>query len=190
MCHRIQFSCGWSKMHKAALNGAVLVTGASSGIGWASARMLAARGLHVFAGVRAVESAHGILAGALGTITPVTLDLTSEDDTARVANELRDRLAGPGLMGLVNCGGIGLSGPLELLSREAIKRVFDVNVAGQLSMIQAVLPLLRNSGGRIVNVGSTSGRIPGALNGAYCASKFALEALTSVLRWHLPALEW
>ena len=185
MPHPVRFRCDWSKMNETALTGAVLVTGASSGIGRASARMLAARGLHVFAGVRHVESAHSILAGTSGTITPVTLDVTSEEDTARVVDEVRKRLPGAGLVGLVNCAGIGLSGPLEHVSRAAINQLFDVNVVGQLATIQAFLPLLRTSGGRIVNVGSTSGKIPGALNGAYCASKFALEALTSVLRAEL-----
>jgi NAD(P)-dependent dehydrogenase (short-subunit alcohol dehydrogenase family) len=173
------------RMGSHAIQGTVLVTGASSGIGRACALTLAARGFRVFAGVRRFESARDLEALAPGRITPVRLDVGSDPDIALAAEQVRQATLDAGLAGLVNCAGEGLPGPLEHVSRPAMIHLFEVNVAGQLAAIQAFLPLLRKASGRIVNVGSTSGRIPGVFNGAYCASKFALDALTSVLRAEL-----
>jgi NAD(P)-dependent dehydrogenase (short-subunit alcohol dehydrogenase family) len=168
-----------------ARRGAVLVTGASSGIGEACCRLLVSHGFGVFAGVRQLPAQRKVAGPAPGAITPIRLDVTSDDSIQSAVNQLRSALPGNGLVGVVNCAGMGSSGPLEYLSRASLAEQFDLNVLGQLMVIQAVLPLLRVAGGRVVNVGSTSGRIPGAFNGGYSASKFALESITSVLRAEL-----
>ena len=144
-----------------------LVTGASSGIGEACARRLAGAGWRVLAGVRRAGSA------PLGT-EEVLLDVTEP-----VAVEV-DRLDG-----LVNNAGIAVAGPLEFLPLDELRRQLEVNVVGQLRVTQAVLPALRRARGRVVNVGSISGRSALPFLGAYAMSKFALEALTDSLRVEL-----
>ncbi len=165
--------------------GAVLVTGASSGIGQACCRSLEERGFHVYAGVRRLPDQKEDGPAIAGKIIPIGLDVTSDASIEQAVIRLQCELREAGLEGLVNCAGAGLSGPLEQLDRAGLNALFDLNVTGQLRVIQAVLPLLRKARGRIVNVGSTSGHIPGAFNGAYSASKFALESITTVLRAEL-----
>ncbi len=170
-------------MNDAAPSKAVLVTGATGGVGLACALGLAAHGWHVFAGTTGTPGIQQRV--GRGRITPLPLDVTVDDEIVRAVETIRELLPQPGLQGLVNCAGIGSAGPLEYVPRALMARTFDVNVTGALAVIQAFLPMLRKSTGRIVNIGSTSGKIPSALNGAYCASKFALEALTQVLRAEL-----
>jgi NAD(P)-dependent dehydrogenase (short-subunit alcohol dehydrogenase family) len=151
----------------------VLVTGASTGIGRTTALMLAELGATVLAGVR--DPAAG---DALGpTVRPVRLDVTNPDDIAALDLERLD--------GLVNNAGIAVSGPLEFLPVEALRRQFEVNVIAQLAVTQACLPALRESRGRIVNISSIAGRVALPLYGPYSASKFALEALSDSLRREL-----
>ena len=142
---------------------AVLVTGASSGIGWATAQALAHRGWEVFAGTRSTAPP--------GT-TPIELDVTQPVEHLKALN----------LHALVNNAGIAVIGPLEYLPLDEIRRQLEVNTIGQLSVIQACLPALRANRGRIVNVSSISGRVALPLFGPYAASKFAFEALTDSLR--------
>jgi NAD(P)-dependent dehydrogenase (short-subunit alcohol dehydrogenase family) len=163
--------------------GAVLVTGASTGIGAATARALAGAGYHVYAGMRKPEST-----GARGSprLEPVALDVTSVASVRAAAARLSCAPGGDGrLVALVNNAGILVSGPLEHVPLGAMRAQLDVNVIGTLAVIQAFLPLLRRARGRIVNVGSTSGRIAGPFIGPYCASKFALEAMSRTLRAEL-----
>jgi NAD(P)-dependent dehydrogenase (short-subunit alcohol dehydrogenase family) len=149
----------------------VLVTGASTGIGRATALTLAASGTSVLAGVRRLQDAPP------GT-TPVLLDVT---DAERVG-ALREIAQ---LDGLVNNAGIAVSGPLEYLPLAELRRQLEVNVIGQLAVTQAVLEPLRRARGRIVNVSSIGGRVALPLYGPYSASKFALEALSDSLRREL-----
>lgn len=165
--------------------GAVLITGASSGIGLACSRLLALRGFRVFATSRTLPAQPEPGGPRTDRIVRIALDVTSDQSIADAIDQVRSTLSADSLAGLVNCAGGSLTGPLEHIDRAALNRLFDLNVTGQLALIQAVLPMLRSSRGRIVNVGSTSSRIPGAFNGAYSASKAALEALTSVLRAEL-----
>jgi NAD(P)-dependent dehydrogenase (short-subunit alcohol dehydrogenase family) len=165
--------------------GAVLITGASSGIGLACSRLLALRGFRVFAASRTFSAQQESEEPRTDQIVPIALDVTSDHSIADAIAKVRSELSTAPLAGLVNCAGGSLPGPLEHIDRAALNRLFDLNVTGQLALIRAALPMLRSSRGRIVNVGSTSGRIPGALNGAYSASKAALETLTSVLRAEL-----
>jgi NAD(P)-dependent dehydrogenase (short-subunit alcohol dehydrogenase family) len=148
----------------------VLVTGASSGIGRATALHLAKLGAHVLAGVRSPEAGE-----ALGpSVTPVQLDVTDQADV--------DALAEHRLDGLVNNAGIAITAPLEFLPLDELRRQLEVNVIAQLAVTQACMPALRASSGRIVNVSSISGRVALPLYGPYAASKFALEALSDALR--------
>ncbi|HEY7698816.1 MAG TPA: SDR family oxidoreductase [Vicinamibacteria bacterium] len=159
----------------------VLVTGASTGIGRATALHLAARGFRVFASVRK-ESDGKDLEGA----ATVILDVTDSDSIRSASESLGRALGDEALAGLVNNAGIAVSGPLEFIPLSEIRRQFEVNLFGQIAVTQALLPLLRRGkGGRIVNMSSISGRITAPLLGPYSMSKFALEAFSDALRREL-----
>jgi NAD(P)-dependent dehydrogenase (short-subunit alcohol dehydrogenase family) len=167
----------------AAARGAVLVTGANAGIGAATARALARVGFDVYAGMRKLENAD---ASAAPRLEPLELDVTSAASVRAAAARLASALGDDGrLVGLVNNAGILVSGPLEHVPLDAMRTQLDVNVVGALAVIQAFLPMLRRARGRIVNVSSTSGRIAGPFIGPYCASKFALEAMSRTLQAEL-----
>jgi NAD(P)-dependent dehydrogenase (short-subunit alcohol dehydrogenase family) len=159
--------------------GAVVVTGASSGIGEACARRLAAGGFQVFAGVRKPQDGERLEREIAG-VTAVILDVTERDSIAAAAERV-----GGSLAGLVNNAGIAVPAPLEYQPIEDFRRQLDVNLVGQVAVTQAFLPALRTARGRIVNIGSIGGRVAIPLVGAYVASKFALEGLTDVLRREL-----
>jgi NAD(P)-dependent dehydrogenase (short-subunit alcohol dehydrogenase family) len=143
----------------------VLVTGASTGIGRATALQLAHLGAHVIAGMRKPED---LVEG----ITTIRLDVT---DPAHLTEIER-------LDGLINNAGIATTGPLEFLPIDELRRQLEVNVIAQIAVIQACMPALRAAGGRIVNISSISGRVALPLYGPYAASKCALEALSDSLR--------
>jgi len=160
---------------------AVLVTGASTGIGRATALYLKARGFRVFASVRKEKDAAD-LPGA----TPVVLDVTDAESIRAASDSVSRALGDQALAGLVNNAGIAVTGPLEFLEMSDIRRQFEVNVFGQVAVTQAFLPLLRRAnGGRIVNMSSISGLITAPLLGPYSMSKFALEAFSDALRREL-----
>jgi len=163
----------------------VLVTGASTGIGAACALDLDRRGWHVLAGVRTTEAAERLQGQASAALVPVMLDVTDAESIRAAAEIVAEHAAGAGLAGLVNNAGIVVSGPLEFLPIDDLRRQFEVNVVGQLAVIQAVLPLLRVGAGRIVNVGSVNGRVAPPYMGPYAMSKHALEAMTDSLRIEL-----
>ena len=158
----------------------VLVTGASTGIGRATAELLHERGFRVFAGVRKQEDAESLRAAG---ILPLILDVTDEKHIAAAARAIADD--GGGLYGLVNNAGIASAAPLEFVPVDDLRHQLEVNVVGQVAVTQAVLPLLRAAKGRIVNITSIGGLIAGQMLGPYNASKFALEAVTHVLRQEL-----
>jgi NAD(P)-dependent dehydrogenase (short-subunit alcohol dehydrogenase family) len=164
---------------------AVLITGCSSGIGEACARDLAAHGLRVFAGVRQEADAQRWRDQAAGRVEPVLLDVAEPEMVRSAANTLERSLGESGLAGLVNNAGIVVPGPLELLSTADFRRQLEVNVLGTHAVTQAMLPLLRRAGGRIVMVSSISGRVAPPFYGAYAASKHALEAMADSLRREL-----
>jgi NAD(P)-dependent dehydrogenase (short-subunit alcohol dehydrogenase family) len=167
------------------MSGAVLVTGASSGIGRKAALLLDRDGYRVFAGVRREPDGESLRREASGRLTPVLLDVTDAASIAAAAKEIEAELAGAGLAGLVNNAGIGVGGPLEFLPLEELRRVLEVNAVGVVAVTQACLPLLRRARGRVVVVGSISGRLSVPFGGPYCASKFAVEALCDSLRMEL-----
>ncbi len=164
---------------------AVVVSGASKGIGRACVAELARRGYHVFAGVRSSTDGAALRDEAGDHVTPLTLDVTREADVARAADTVRDAVAARGVWGLVNNAGIVVAGPLEFLPGDALRDQFEVNVFGTLALTRALLPLLRAARGRVVNVSSVNGRLASPFSGAYAGSKFALEGLSDALRLEL-----
>lgn len=164
------------------MTGGVVVTGASSGIGAATALMLARHGFQVFGTVRHPADRSALEAAR---VTPVLMDVTDTASIAAAHRTVVDGLAGTPLRALVNNAGIQVAGPLEFLRLDDLRRVLEVNLVGVLAVTQAFLPELRRARGRIVNISSVSGRVALPFGGAYSASKFALEALSDSLRREL-----
>jgi len=154
------------------------VTGASSGIGEATALHLRDIGFDVHAGVRRDEDAERLTGLEL---KPLKLDVTDQDSIAAAARSL----AGQPVTALVNNAGIAVSAPLELVPIDQLRNQMEINFIGQVAVTQAFLPSLRSARGRIVNVSSIGGRVALPLAGPYAASKFALEAVTDSLRREL-----
>lgn len=161
---------------------AYLVTGASTGIGYAISAALARSGHAVFAGIRSDRDAER-LRELDQRVTPLRIDVTDATQIAAAMRTIAE--SGCALRGVVNNAGIAVAGPLEYLAMQDFRRQFDVNVFGSLAVTQAALPLLRETGGRIVFIGSVSGQIAPPFVGAYAASKFALEAMADALRLEL-----
>jgi NAD(P)-dependent dehydrogenase (short-subunit alcohol dehydrogenase family) len=161
---------------------AFVVTGTSTGIGRATALRLDRAGHRVFAGVRREADAESLRREASDRLTPLRLDVTGAGAIESAVKTAEAAVGEAGLSGLVNNAGIGVAGPLEFVSIDEWRRQFEVNVFGPAAVIQAFLPLLRRARGRIVNVSSAAGRVSNPLIGVYCASKFALEALSDALR--------
>ena len=164
---------------------AVVVTGASTGIGAACALDCAGRGMTVFAGVRDPRAGEALAAKGGPSLIPITLDVTDEPSIARSVEVVQRVVGEAGLRGLVNNAGIAIGSPLEVIALSQLRKQLEVNVIGQIAVTQAFLPLLRRGRGRIVNMGSIAGRGTIPLLGPYSASKFALEALTDALRMEL-----
>jgi NAD(P)-dependent dehydrogenase (short-subunit alcohol dehydrogenase family) len=160
----------------------VLVTGCSSGIGLATAELLAAQGWQVVASVRQQKDVATLSAMGLKT---VRLDIADPDSIGSGLNETLTRTGGR-LDALVNNAGLAIPGAVEDLSRELLQRQFDTNFFGTAELTARVLPLMRRQGsGRIVMLGSILGRVAAPWRGAYNASKFALEGYTDTLRLEL-----
>jgi NAD(P)-dependent dehydrogenase (short-subunit alcohol dehydrogenase family) len=162
----------------------VLVTGAGSGIGAATAELLADRGVDVVAGLRPGAA---VPPATSSRIWHVPLDVTDAESVATAFAAIDERLGGAGLDGLVDNAGIAVAGPLEILPIERLRLSLETNVIGQVAVAQAALPLLRRGRGdaRIVIVGSIAGKLAAEFGGAYHASKFALEAVADILRQEL-----
>src|SRR4051794_13181077 len=149
----------------------VLVTGASRGIGRATALRLAGAGWDVRAGVRS-ETDGALLASEADGITPVVLDVTDAEQVAALDASLPEHVDA-----VVNNAGVVVAAPVEALDLGELRHQLEVNVVGQVAVTQAVLPRLRAARGRVVFVSSVSGRVSAPFMGAYSASKYALEAL-------------
>ena len=161
-------------------SGTVVITGASTGIGRATALRLARAGFDVLAGVRREEDG-AALRGEDGRIEPVLVDVT---DAGQVAG-LAARVGGAPLAGLVNNAGIAVAGPLEGIPLDDVRRQYEVNVFGLLAVTQALLQSIRAGHGRIVNIGSIGGRINTPFVGPYSSSKAAVRSLSAALRREL-----
>jgi NAD(P)-dependent dehydrogenase (short-subunit alcohol dehydrogenase family) len=162
----------------------VLVTGASTGIGRATALRLDASGWQVFAGVRRPADAESLKEAGTPRLLPVTLDVTEPEQIAAVAEQV-ERESESGLDGLVNNAGVAIPGPLETIPLDELRRQLEVNLVAYVAMTQALLPQLRRAEGRVVFLSSIGGRIAFPFGGPYHASKFATEAIGDVFRQEL-----
>jgi len=162
----------------------VLITGASTGIGRTTALHLDGLGFRVLAGVRSEEDAASLRADASDRLAAVFLDITDRESLAAAARHVEE-IAPQGLDGLVNNAGIAVTGPMEFIDLDRVRRQFEVNVFGHLATTQAMLPLLRKRTGRIVNMSSMSGWFGAPFYGPYAASKHALRAFSDALRLEL-----
>jgi len=164
--------------------GAVVVTGASSGIGQACARRLAGLGFQVFAGVR--KQADGErLEREISGVTALSIDVVDPDSIAQATQTVREATGDAGLAGLVNNAGVAVPAPIEHQPIEDFRRQIEINLIGQVAVTQAFLPQLRAARGRIVNMSSIGGKVAVPLLGAYAASKFGLEGFSDTLRREL-----
>ncbi|WP_419826426.1 SDR family oxidoreductase [Sphingomonas sp.] len=166
-------------------NEIVVVTGASRGIGAATARELARRGYHVLAGVRSDDDVRALKDSNL---EPVLLDITDEAEIAALVRRVMDFPAGRRLRALVNNAGLAINTPLETYTLTEWRRLFEVNLFGHVAMTQALLPALIAGRGTVVNMSSVGGKVAMATYGPYAASKFALEAASDALRREVASL--
>lgn len=171
------FAGGAVAAEEAAAQKAVLVTGASSGIGLAIAEKLADNGFYVYAGARKAEDLERL--DAMDNVSSVRLDVTVQEDIAAAVAFVEN--AGRGLWGIVNNAGVVSLASLENGPESAMQFTFDINVFGVFRVNQAFLPLIRESGGRTTSIGSISGYVVSPGDGGYSASKFALEGYTDTL---------
>jgi NAD(P)-dependent dehydrogenase (short-subunit alcohol dehydrogenase family) len=169
----------------------VVVTGVSTGIGNAAARVLAKNGFRVFGSVRKEADAAALKKDLGERFVPLVFDVTDEAGIARAAAEVREALKGEKLAGLVNNAGIAVSGPLIDLDADEFRKQMEVNVTGPFLVTQAFAPLLgtdralKGEPGRIVNISSVAGIRAMPFLGPYAASKFALEGFSEALRREL-----
>ena len=150
-----------------------IVTGASTGIGAATARELARRGFHVLAGVRRDRDGDAIRGPG---IEPLIIDITNPDHIRAW------ELAGPGSAGAGKQRAVGVNVPVEAFAIDEWRRLFEVNLFGHVAVTQALLPALIRSKGRVVNISSAGGKVAMATYGPYAGTKFALEAVSDSLR--------
>jgi NAD(P)-dependent dehydrogenase (short-subunit alcohol dehydrogenase family) len=146
---------------------------------------MARSGFQVFAGVRREADGRKLQSEGGTGITPVTIDVTDRALVLAAAADVGARVADGKLDALVNVAGIGTSGPVEFISQEELGRVFDVNVFGQIAVIQAFMPLILKARGRIVNISSVGAHIAIPFGGALTASKGAFGLLSDSLRMEL-----
>ena len=163
----------------------VMITGASSGIGRACAIWLDRAGWQVFATVRNEDDGFRLTNDASPRLRTILLDVTDPDQIAAAARTVREHVGGDGLHALVNNAGIAAGGLVEYLDPEELRRVFETNTIAPLSVSRHLIPLLRRARGRIVMISSIAGFSSTPLLSPYCASKFALEALTDGMRLEL-----
>jgi NAD(P)-dependent dehydrogenase (short-subunit alcohol dehydrogenase family) len=161
-----------------------LITGASTGIGRATALGLAASGWMVLAGVRKTADGEALRADGGERLIPLELDVTNPGQIERAAGRVGE-LAPGGLDALVNNAGSAVGGPLELISMDDLRRQFDVNFFGQVAVTQALIPALRRARGRIVLISSVGGLLTTPYLAPYHASKYALESAANSLRLEL-----
>lgn len=168
-----------------ASRGAVVVTGASTGIGRATAFHLDELGFRVYAGVRRESDSEDLIRASSNRLVPFYLDVTDAISVRSAADAVAAKVGDAGLQGLVNNAGICMAGALEFLPVDDLRKQFEVNVMGSVAVTQAFLPLIRRGRGHIINIGSVGGRLAVPFLGAYCASKTALEVVTDALRIEL-----
>ncbi|WP_321368448.1 SDR family NAD(P)-dependent oxidoreductase [uncultured Draconibacterium sp.] len=166
----------------------VLITGASTGIGYASAIYLDKIGYRVFAGVRTESDAQKLKENGSENLNPVLLDVCNPESINTTCDLISKQL-GSDTFSLVNNAGLSLNGPLEILPMDDIRKLLNVNVLGLLSVIQKYLPLIRKNKGRLVNISSGHGLLAIPDKSVYAASKFAVQAISDSLRVELKPFE-
>lgn len=160
-------------------NELIVITGASTGIGAATAREMAQRGFHVLAGVRRERDAEAIRTAG---VEPLMLDITNPDHIRALADRVREDPQSRPLRALVNNAAVQANVPIEIFGIDQWRNMFEVNLFGHVAVTQALLPTLLDDSGRVVNISSVGGKIAMATYGPYAATKFALEAVSDSLR--------
>src|SRR5210317_1291140 len=164
--------------------GTVLITGASTGIGLATAIHLDNLGYKVYAGVRKDKDKENLLTNAKKGLTPVMLDVCDQVSIEKTFRMISEKSKGESFH-LINNAGLSVNGPLELMDYSDIKKVIDVNLTGLLIVTKTFLPLIRNSQGRIINISSGHGLLAIPDKSVYAASTFGVQALSNSLRVEL-----
>ena len=165
--------------------GAVVVTGASTGIGRATALLLDREGYRVFAGIRKEADARELAKDGSDRLTPITLDVTDAEQIDSARQQVTDAVGDEGLVGLVNNAGVGGGGPIEFMPLDELRRTLEINLIGQVAVTQAFIPLMRKAKGTIVFIASIGGRVASPFMSPYNTSKFGIEALGESLRHEL-----
>ena len=168
---------------------AVVITGASTGIGRASALYLDRLGYRVFAGVRKQADAESLADEGSDRLTPITIDVTEQRSIASAREEVEQAVGKDGLVGLINNAGVGGGGPIETTPLEEYRDVLEVNLIGQIAVTQIFLPLIRRAKGTVVFISSIGGRVASPFMSPYNSSKFGIEALGESLRHELKPWE-
>ena len=169
----------------------IVVTGASTGIGWGIAGVLIQKGFKVFGTVRKQSDADRLQSEFGAAFTPLLMDVTDQPAVVRAADQVRESLGKANLAGLVNNAGISVVGPLLHLPLAEFRRQLEVNLISPLLVTQAFASLLgtdrtrEGSPGRIVNISSVGGKMAAPFLGAYAASKHGLEGMSESLRREL-----
>lgn len=169
----------------------ILITGASTGIGYGAAKHFIERGYTVFGSVRNSQDADRLKAELGAQFEPLLFDVTDSEAVSKSADYLTHRLAGSGLGGLVNNAGVAFGGPVQYQPMDLFRQHFEVNVVGLAQVTQAFLPLLGArpdhpvQPGRILNISSVNGEVAIPFMSAYVGSKFAVEGFSHSLRREL-----
>lgn len=169
----------------------IVITGASTGIGFATAKALIDKGYRVFGSVRKEADAKRLVQELGKNFEPLFFDVTDEAAVKKEAARVEQIIRNEGLVALINNAGIAVAGPMMHLPLEEMRKQLEVNVIGLLSTTQAFLPLLGakkncvHASGRILNISSVAGKVSNPFMGAYCASKHAVEAISNSLRIEL-----
>ena len=167
------------------LSRSVAITGAGSGLGREIALGFAAKGYRAFGTALSAEEVQDLKAASAGCVSLTIADMTDEAAIRGWAKGVTETLGDAGLDLLINNAGVLTPGPIEVLPLEAIRREFDVNVFGALSVINAFLPALRKAQGRIVQISTWTASVPLPFNGPSGASKAAMEVFSAVYRAEL-----
>ncbi|OBA88565.1 short-chain dehydrogenase/reductase [Mycobacteriaceae bacterium 1482268.1] len=164
----------------------IVITGASTGIGRATALRFADGGWHVYAGVRRSDDGTALIrASRSGNITPLVLDITASDQISAAVKTVSQHVGPPGLNALVDNAGIGVTSPMELVDIDALRHQYEVNVFGQVAVTQAFTPLLRQARGRLVIIGSIGDRMTPPFGGPLASSKAAIASIADAFRQEL-----
>jgi NAD(P)-dependent dehydrogenase (short-subunit alcohol dehydrogenase family) len=178
------------------MKNAVLLTGASTGIGNATAQLLASSGYNVFAGVRSIKDSDALNAYGLATLHPILLDVTQKADIDTAFLRIEETVGSEGLLAVINNAGINYIAPFELSDEAKVRQVMEINVFGLINISQRFLPLLQkyqmqqtsSNTAKIINIGSIGSTIGIPWESSYHASKFAVLGLSESLRFELEDL--